>query len=390
MIITFIFCYNYYQPDLWYINVSRIVQLAELFKLQSYQRAIKVISNTILQTYKTFFFLYWFLMLLVMIFGAIVFALERGEFTVDETHPEGAYLRWNTERTEKEVSPFISLASAMWYALVSITTVGYGDVVPTSVAGRAIGAFLLLFSFICISLPITVLGEAFATAVDQYNIEKIKSRTQQSIDNHNNLSSYQSKVEEIIRESIIGRGGEDENFNPIRRTIINRLSRVPSTRYFMQGNNNFNYNHDDITNSNNGNSNNQQELERSQEYNQIVNRYLDQINSTTDEKIKERYQIELELFELNQKMIEVGEEYNKRMKLFFDHKFELHTKLQQLMMEYPPTSPIPNMKPKTNEHVSDNIHDENNEENNINNIPSKKIDFSKSSSLRNVFEICDD
>ena len=40
--------------------------------------------------------------------------------------------------------PFTSLGLAYWWAITTVTTVGYGDVVPESPAGRVVGALLML------------------------------------------------------------------------------------------------------------------------------------------------------------------------------------------------------------------------------------------------------
>jgi len=53
-------------------------------------------------------------------------------------------LAW-TERSRPE-SPIRSVGDAAWYSLVTLTTVGYGDEYPVSVAGKAIGAVFLLGS----------------------------------------------------------------------------------------------------------------------------------------------------------------------------------------------------------------------------------------------------
>jgi hypothetical protein len=351
MLLTFIFCYHNYQPDLWYINASRILQLAELFKLQSYQRAVKVISNTLLQTYKTFFFLYWFVMLLVVVFGAIMFALERGELTVNEDYPDGEYLRWNIERTEKEVSPFRSLAASMWYTLVSITTVGYGDIVPTTVAGRAVGSFLLLISFLIVALPITVIGEAFANAVDEYNNDKVRSRTvintTSSSSNGNNTSFRPNfdrptlhSLESMLRDSA---GSIEENknetdnniatnattstsYNPIRRSLLRPLNRA-STRAM-------NAILQEIQNQQQTEEQKTAELEQEKQQ-EIIDQWVDCLEKTTtssNSSLRELLELQFELYQNNQKMKEIESEYLKQLKSFHEIQAVLFEKIQILMM----------------------------------------------------------
>lgn len=65
------------------------------------------------------------------------------------------------------VDPAIdSAADGLWWALVTVTTVGYGDVVPTSYWGRAIGAILILIGFGLLSL-LTAALSAFMIATDE-------------------------------------------------------------------------------------------------------------------------------------------------------------------------------------------------------------------------------
>src|SRR5215203_1172542 len=51
----------------------------------------------------------------------------------------GGLVGWLTDRKD-----FASLGDALWWSLQSVTTVGYGDVVPSSGTGRVIGAFVMI------------------------------------------------------------------------------------------------------------------------------------------------------------------------------------------------------------------------------------------------------
>jgi voltage-gated potassium channel len=51
----------------------------------------------------------------------------------------GAFVGWLADRKD-----FDSFGDALWWALQTVTTVGYGDVVPSSGVGRVIGAFVII------------------------------------------------------------------------------------------------------------------------------------------------------------------------------------------------------------------------------------------------------
>lgn len=58
-------------------------------------------------------------------------------------------------------SLFTSIPEAMYWAIVTMTTVGYGDVVPRSAIGKAISAALILLGYSLIIVPSTFIGAEF-------------------------------------------------------------------------------------------------------------------------------------------------------------------------------------------------------------------------------------
>jgi hypothetical protein len=63
----------------------------------------------------------------------------------------------------------------MWYAIVTMTTVGYGDYFPTTPAGKAVGCITMLCGIMVLALPITVVGSAFTEEYQKFK-EKVKER----------------------------------------------------------------------------------------------------------------------------------------------------------------------------------------------------------------------
>jgi voltage-gated potassium channel len=64
---------------------------------------------------------------------------------------------------EKEVQPdtFSSIPASMWWAVVTLTTVGYGDIYPKTDIGRVLGGIIAICGIGMFALPTGILGSAF-------------------------------------------------------------------------------------------------------------------------------------------------------------------------------------------------------------------------------------
>ncbi|KAF4755570.1 hypothetical protein FOZ62_016684, partial [Perkinsus olseni] len=84
------------------------------------------------------------LIFLVTWFASIIYWLE--DVTLPDTAPAAA---------------FASLPHAMWFSIVTISTVGYGDVAPATDGGRAISAMLIIVGASYMALPLNIIGSTF-------------------------------------------------------------------------------------------------------------------------------------------------------------------------------------------------------------------------------------
>lgn len=60
---------------------------------------------------------------------------------------------------------FGSIPLAMYWAVTTLTTVGYGDMVPITPAGRALAGIVMLFGFCMFALPVGIIATAFAREI---------------------------------------------------------------------------------------------------------------------------------------------------------------------------------------------------------------------------------
>lgn len=90
---------------------------------------------------------------------------------------------------------FENLGDALWWSIVTIATVGYGDKVPVTAAGRIVGSITIISGLILISLFTATISSVFVA-------RKIKeSQGLQDIDftNHTLVCGWNPHVEEILR-----------------------------------------------------------------------------------------------------------------------------------------------------------------------------------------------
>ncbi|KAI0647804.1 voltage-gated potassium channel [Trametes meyenii] len=142
---------------LFRFTILRTFRLLRVFRPFRY-------NNTILLTIEVMYLsfrrsqhallaLSFFVGMVLIVFSTLLYFAERG--TWDETL--GTFLN-----SDGDPSQFASIPAAGWFVLVTITTVGYGEITPRSFLGRVITLPLLVFGLLLIALPTFVLGREFS------------------------------------------------------------------------------------------------------------------------------------------------------------------------------------------------------------------------------------
>jgi hypothetical protein len=155
------------------LAIFRVVRLARIVRLVKsgkgrFQRELRVLTLTLKHSAPMCAFLFVFTAVLMLIFGAVAFILEGGAFRVMAGFPDGVYVRTDLYGEHLEQTPFLSVLHGVYYAVVTATTVGYGDLYPTTVGGRVWGCMCTVFGIATLALPLSVIGTHFSK-----NYEKI-------------------------------------------------------------------------------------------------------------------------------------------------------------------------------------------------------------------------
>lgn len=99
-----------------------------------------------------------------------------------------------------EPERFAEMTDALWWSIVTLTTVGYGDIVPETLTGKFVAAVLMVFGIGIIALPTGVLGASMTKLMleDRQNEEKECPRCGQS--HHMAVARYCHKCGERLPE----------------------------------------------------------------------------------------------------------------------------------------------------------------------------------------------
>eukprot|EP00929_Paragymnodinium_shiwhaense_P035030 TRINITY_DN18991_c0_g1_i1.p1 TRINITY_DN18991_c0_g1~~TRINITY_DN18991_c0_g1_i1.p1 ORF type:complete len:898 (+),score=174.63 TRINITY_DN18991_c0_g1_i1:82-2694(+) len=173
----------------WYINlvvgdigpvrVLRLARILRLFKAAKHHPGILMLGEVMVMSGLPLLILVFFNCIITVLFGALIYFAEGLTFTVDPEYtaahadgspalyPRGVYVRPDQSLEGTEVSPFRSIPYSCYWVLTTMTTVGYGDLSPTSQVGKAIGVATFYVGVIFLALPISVIVTNFEIVYDR-------------------------------------------------------------------------------------------------------------------------------------------------------------------------------------------------------------------------------
>jgi len=159
------------------LRLIKLTRIARAFRLGKYMEPVIVISRTVKKSTRALYVLLFNLFLGIVIFGSLMFLTEQGEWeSHSHTWRRHIGMAWNMTTLEYEdvfdESPFVSIPHSFWWALVTSTTVGYGDDYPTTSMGKFVSAICMIWSLVILALPVGVIGGTFTQVWDDFAIEK--------------------------------------------------------------------------------------------------------------------------------------------------------------------------------------------------------------------------
>ena len=116
---------SYGGPPLAVFRVMRLSRVLLITKMSGASEYAYIMNQTILKSLPVLIPLCFFVMLIIIVMGCLIFIVEQGEYSVTIDYPNGAYLRPNIEGNLMEVSPYRTIADSIYFVVVTATTLGY-------------------------------------------------------------------------------------------------------------------------------------------------------------------------------------------------------------------------------------------------------------------------
>ncbi len=132
----------------WYVHwiypidlrILRVFRLFRLLKLVRYSPALQTLGRVLADEYRALFGALLIMLVLLLFASTGIYFLER----------------------EAQPVAFGSVPAAAWWALATLTTVGYGDVVPVTPLGKMLGGVVMLLGVGMFALPIAIIATGFS------------------------------------------------------------------------------------------------------------------------------------------------------------------------------------------------------------------------------------
>lgn len=132
--------------DLRFLRLLRLFRIFRLFKLARYTQSFDILTRVMKKEKESLILTFFLLIVVVIISSSLMYFVEK------DIQPEA----------------FASIPHALWWAVASLTTVGYGDIYPISAIGKFMAAIIAIMGIGFVALPTGIISSGY--------IEELKNK----------------------------------------------------------------------------------------------------------------------------------------------------------------------------------------------------------------------
>ena len=126
------------------IRILRVLRVFRVLKLVQFMGEAELLKQAMIASKRKIFVYLFFLLNLVIVLGSLMYLIEG------------------------EKSGFDSIPRSIYWAIVTLTTVGYGDISPTTNIGQFIAAIIMIMGYSIIAVPTGIVTSSMNFTKDKY------------------------------------------------------------------------------------------------------------------------------------------------------------------------------------------------------------------------------
>ena len=148
------FYLSFVNADMRFLRTFRLFSILRVLKLTRYFESLQLLGRVIRSRAAELYITLGVMGILLTIAASLIYYAE------NETQPEA----------------YPDIPSSMWWSVVTLTTVGYGDVYPKSPVGKMLGAVVATLGIGLFALPTAILGTGFLEEIQKDRKKNRKPR----------------------------------------------------------------------------------------------------------------------------------------------------------------------------------------------------------------------
>jgi voltage-gated potassium channel len=142
------FYLGFFFMDLRFLRIFRLMALFRMFKIARYLHALNIFKQVVRVRKEQLLLSFFFILFILVIISFIMF------YTEHDAQPD----------------KFSSIPATMWWGISTLTTVGYGDMIPITNLGKFLSGLFAIAGVGLLALPVGILSSGFFAAMQ--NIDK--------------------------------------------------------------------------------------------------------------------------------------------------------------------------------------------------------------------------
>ncbi len=157
--------------DLRFLRILRLTRLLRILKVNRYSKSLQLLGKVLKRKKEELVVTLFVTMILMLLAASIMYHVE------SDVQPDA----------------FPNIIASFWWAIATLTTVGYGDIYPVTILGKTLAGLIALLGIGLVALPTGIISSGFMEEFNEDKLRKKRRTSKNSILNKRRLSRMERK-----------------------------------------------------------------------------------------------------------------------------------------------------------------------------------------------------